>query len=137
MEYVVGFLFSPKRDAVLLIRKNKPEWQRGRLNGVGGKIEEGELPIDAMIREFQEEAGLLVRAWLPFHRERFTSGAVVHFFAACSSDIVFARSQTLEEIVMVPTADIGALPLLYNLPYLVPMASVLIMEPVDNIPVFA
>lgn len=36
--------------------KNKPDWQKGCLNGIGGKIEEGEKPIDAVFRELEEEA---------------------------------------------------------------------------------
>ena len=56
--YVCGFLFSPDRARVLLIRKNRPAWQAGKLNGVGGKIEAGETPHQAMRREFREEAGV-------------------------------------------------------------------------------
>ncbi len=40
---VAGFLFDESRERVVLIKKQKPEWQSGRLNGVGGKIEPGEL----------------------------------------------------------------------------------------------
>lgn len=57
-EYVVGFLFSPDNAQVCLIRKKRPPWQAGRLNGVGGHIEQGETPAAAMRREFEEEAGL-------------------------------------------------------------------------------
>jgi 8-oxo-dGTP diphosphatase len=42
--YACGFLFSLDRTRVLLIRKRRPAWQAGRLNGVGGKIEPGETP---------------------------------------------------------------------------------------------
>jgi 8-oxo-dGTP diphosphatase len=56
--YVCSFLFSPDRTRVLLIRKNRPTWQAGRLNGVGGKIEPGETPVQAARREFREETGL-------------------------------------------------------------------------------
>jgi 8-oxo-dGTP diphosphatase len=62
-EYACGFLFSPDRKRVLLIRKNRPAWQAGKLNGVGGKLEAGESPLDAMIREFREEAHLSIESW--------------------------------------------------------------------------
>ena len=62
-EYVCGFLFSPDRTRVLLIRKNRPAWQAGKLNGLGGKIEPGETPLEAMRREFREEAGAEVADW--------------------------------------------------------------------------
>jgi 8-oxo-dGTP diphosphatase len=61
--YSCGFLFSPDRARVLFIRKNRPTWQAGRLNGVGGKLEAGETPLDAMRREFWEEAGVRIDRW--------------------------------------------------------------------------
>lgn len=58
--YVVGFAFW--RDKVLLLLKKKgPVYVVGKLNGVGGKIEEGENVISAMAREFGEETG--VETW--------------------------------------------------------------------------
>lgn len=55
-EYVCGFMFQ--EDQVLLIQKDRPEWQRGKLNGVGGKIENYEDIYQAMCREFKEEVGI-------------------------------------------------------------------------------
>ena len=40
-EYVVGFMLETLSDRVIVIRKQKPLWQSGLLNGVGGKIEAG------------------------------------------------------------------------------------------------
>jgi 8-oxo-dGTP diphosphatase len=57
-EYVVGFMFDNEGERVVLIRKNRPEWQAGKANGVGGKVEPGEMPMAAMIREFYEETGV-------------------------------------------------------------------------------
>jgi len=57
-KYVVGFAFSEDGSHVALIRKSRPAWQAGKLNGVGGKIEPGESPIDAIVREFLEETGV-------------------------------------------------------------------------------
>jgi 8-oxo-dGTP diphosphatase len=54
--YVLGFCFNARLDQVVLIEKTRPQWQAGRLNGVGGHIENGETPPDAMAREFREEA---------------------------------------------------------------------------------
>jgi 8-oxo-dGTP pyrophosphatase MutT (NUDIX family) len=55
--YVVGFCFDFNHENVLLICKNRPDWQAGRLNGLGGKIEDGESPLTAVGREFAEETG--------------------------------------------------------------------------------
>ena len=56
--YVIGFMFDNSMENVCLIQKNRPGWQAGKLNGVGGHIEPGEFPIDAMVREFCEETGV-------------------------------------------------------------------------------
>lgn len=56
--YVVGFAFSADRQSVLLVRKLRPNWQKGYLNGIGGKIEHGETHSEAMDRECFEETGL-------------------------------------------------------------------------------
>lgn len=61
-KYVVGFLFDTSLN-VVLIEKIKPEWQAGRLNGIGGHVEEGEDDLEAMIREFKEEAGVIFKDW--------------------------------------------------------------------------
>lgn len=58
IEYVLGFCFNEEKTSVVLIRKNKPTWQAGLLNGVGGKIECGESAFEAMVREFKEEVGV-------------------------------------------------------------------------------
>src|SRR6185369_17007315 len=65
-KYVLGFLFTTDRQSVWLIRKTKPEWQKGKLNGIGGKLEDGELPLNAMRREFKEEGGIDIQDWKQF-----------------------------------------------------------------------
>lgn len=56
--YVAGFMFSPDFENVVLIEKEKPEWQKGKYNAIGGKIEPGEAPLAAMVREFEEETSI-------------------------------------------------------------------------------
>ena len=56
--YVVSFIFSPDFERVWLIEKQRPAWQKGYLNGIGGKIEEGESAFHAAHRELHEEAGI-------------------------------------------------------------------------------
>jgi 8-oxo-dGTP diphosphatase len=64
--YVVGFMMDPTLSQVVLIRKNRPAAQVGKLNGVGGKVEQGETPLDAMSREFREETGMETTGWRLF-----------------------------------------------------------------------
>jgi len=51
--------YDPSSD-VLLVLKNKPSWQCGKLNLVGGKIEPGETPDNAARRELEEESGFSI-----------------------------------------------------------------------------
>lgn len=44
-------------DDTLLILKERPAWQKGRLNLPGGKMEAGETPVETAIRELKEETG--------------------------------------------------------------------------------
>ena len=58
MDYVVGFPFIDMRPSsieVFLVEKFKPVHHRGLLNGIGGKIERGESPNHAILREYYEE----------------------------------------------------------------------------------
>lgn len=59
-KYTVGFLFTPDLSKVLLIHKLAPEWQKGKLNGLGGKIESGEGALPCFLREIEEESGILL-----------------------------------------------------------------------------
>jgi 8-oxo-dGTP diphosphatase len=82
--YVAGLLMTEDCRYVVLIRKAKPEWQRGRLNGVGGKIESGDqTSVAAMVREFREETGLTVKAerWQRFATVAGAWGSVKFFRA--------------------------------------------------------
>jgi 8-oxo-dGTP diphosphatase len=54
--YTCGFLFRDNK--VLLVEKNRPRWQEGLLNGIGGKVDPFETFDDGMRREFFEETGL-------------------------------------------------------------------------------
>ena len=56
--YCLGFLFSRDLDRVVLVLKDRPLWQAGCWNGLGGHIEPGESPAEAMAREMREEAGI-------------------------------------------------------------------------------
>jgi len=56
-EYVLVYAEPTEGNDILLIRKEKPDWQKGKLNLVGGKVEDDELAGIAAIREFKEETG--------------------------------------------------------------------------------
>src|SRR3954468_16263227 len=99
---VCSSLYSPDRGRVLLIRKRRPQWQAGKLNGVGGKIEPTDpTPLHAMTREFREEAGVAVESW----QEILTLTAPdwhTHFYRGFG-DLSSARAITDEQLEIHPT----------------------------------
>lgn len=88
--YVAGFAIRGD-DNVLLVRKNKPSWQHGLLNGIGGKVEGDEGYNAAMRREFREETGLDVLNWLPFAREHGPGYIVMFYRTALMPNMLPAR----------------------------------------------
>ena len=55
--FVVIMLFNKEYDRVLLVKRNKKPY-KDCWNGIGGKIESGETPIEAAIRECKEETNI-------------------------------------------------------------------------------
>ena len=108
VEYSVGFLFSNDYSEVVLIRKNRPARQENKLNGVGGHIEPGETPLEAMVREFHEEAGLVIAAdtWRSVFVLTETGKYKVHFFFATHDNIHSVRSMTDEKIEIHSVSDV-------------------------------
>ena len=108
--YVLGFAFSADRSKLVLIRKNRPDWQAGKLNGVGGKIE----PFDAngqaaMCREFREETGVETQPgdWYGYAELTADFGHVSVYQLV--SDIVLQAVTRTDEEVCLYDADINDL----------------------------
>lgn len=122
--YVVGFLFDDSSlGQVILIEKQRPAWQKGFLNGVGGKVEPGESAEDAMRREDIEEMGVDPE-WSKFASVEY-SGHILHFFAARDATAFSeARAQTDEQLVRpwVFGGDFARIKVIPNLRWLIPMA---------------
>jgi 8-oxo-dGTP diphosphatase len=104
MNYCLGFPFTRDRRRVLLIRKKRPAWQAGRLNGIGGKVEPGETAYQAMCRECPEETGLNITDW-EFFATIQGPGFTVTCYRAFTDDIDNATSLT-DELVSVEEVDL-------------------------------
>lgn len=123
IEYVVGFLFDETERYVTLIKKERPAWQKGRLNGVGGHIEKDEAPNDAMVREFKEETGVTIKHWnlLAILQGR---DWVVWFYWQVDKKANDVRTMTDEEVRQYKVDDIlwAHQLILPNLKVLIPLA---------------
>ncbi|ODQ82175.1 hypothetical protein BABINDRAFT_158825 [Babjeviella inositovora NRRL Y-12698] len=58
-KYTYGIIRCTSTNEILLLNRQKHPWM-GRWNGVGGKFSPGETPMDCIIRETQEETGLVI-----------------------------------------------------------------------------
>jgi 8-oxo-dGTP diphosphatase len=116
---VAGLLFSEAFRYVTLIEKNRPSWQAGLLNGVGGHIEGKETPVEAMQREFLEETGLNISSWYPLV-EMHADTWMVTFFAAVGN-VSTVASVTDERVgnFLVDSLPSNVIP---NLRWLIPLA---------------
>lgn len=79
-EYVLVFcreFWNSK--SFLVVHKDRPSWQKGRINLPGGKIdpEDNGCPVVAALRELKEEAGYEATTGFPAGRLEF-DGGVVH-----------------------------------------------------------
>jgi len=126
---VVGFLFRNGFKEVALIQKQKPEWQKGKLNGIGGKVESDETINQAMQREFKEEAGADISSWRIFCNLKARDDSWnVSFFS--SSEPCTITSMESEKVDWYPVNKIQELPTIPNLRWLIPLA-------IDNDSIFA
>ena len=122
IEYVVGFMFSSDFKKVALIEKTKPNWQKGKLNGIGGKVEKDEFPLDAMVREFKEEAGIKYDYWNKFCTINSINSIVYFYYAVCSKN-KFSEIKTIEEEKVIKCC-VNEIPknIITNINWLIPMA---------------
>lgn len=128
-----GFMFNKDLSEVALVRKSHPNWQKGKLNGVGGHIEEGETPAEAQVREFREEASRItsIHDWHRFlcMRGEGLKPWQVDFFCMrdehdLNRNMLDLRITRDEPIEIHNTADIigGRQNTIENLPWLIALA---------------
>lgn len=126
--YVAGFMFANNLSQVVLIHKRRPAWQCGLWNAIGGSIEDGETPDQAMSREAREETGVENLRWRMFCEhtiERDGVKSIVHFYWATIADFRPFQSVMTDETVALWTVSRVLecdRQLISNIPWLVQMA---------------
>ena len=140
MNYVCGYMFSPDKSLVALTWKNRPDWQKGKLNGIGGKIEPEDViadryntPLYAMRREFFEETGVRTfpNDWELFATVSYCDGSPndfeaeenkVYYFRSFS-DKIFSVAKTTDEVpIVIPVTTVDLFPQVNHNQWLLPMA---------------
>ena len=126
MEYVAGFMFNKEKTKVALIRKIRPEWQNGFLNGIGGKVEPGECSIDAMCREFEEETSLKTfyydwKKLIELHGNKDEWCVTFYFSDTLLDDFEKLVSVTDEKIEIIDVSNIDNEKIIPNLSWLIKM----------------
>jgi 8-oxo-dGTP diphosphatase len=131
--YVVGFVFDFTTQTVLMLRKRRPDFQVGKLNGVGGKVEDVDTfnvtqfkspAHNAMAREWLEEVHgpeILPEQWTEFCVVEDERGWKVTYFYA-HADVHVCHERTDEMVEVVPFKHLCHFEVLPNVLWLVPMA---------------
>lgn len=128
----VGFVFEKGFKHVLLIEKQSPDWQRGLLNGIGGKCKQDEPFILTIARETFEETDLLLVPELWTHFLTLHTGfkpgtadkvEVQFFFSIVERCIITsAQKKTKEHVLIIPCRSLQNYKTLPNLQWMIPLA---------------
>ena len=133
--YVNGFMFDPEGKHVILLLKSYPEkyagkgrmeWQKGRLNGIGGLVQAGEGIEGAMCRKMLEEASIEtpIEQWRIFAQTSFNGGVCFHLVAIAKDMQQFesVKAGRDEATSVVALVNLERMPVLYDLKWLLPLA---------------
>lgn len=123
---VTGFMFSPDLKNVAVIQKNRPAWQAGKFNGVGGKVESNEIPIDAMVREFWEETGVATSTldWqlrIIMRRGDGPKAFCLNIYSCVSPQVFDVATVTDEKVEIMPVAELLNHPVIPNMRWVLPL----------------
>lgn len=122
--YTLGFCFNRKKDKVVLIKKDRSDWQKGLLNGVGGGVWENENDYEAQVREFHEETGVKTinldwQMYAIMHSPNF-----IIYCYYCVSDRIFKEAKTVEseKVVKIKVKNLPKYKTISNLKWLIHLA---------------
>lgn len=121
--YTLGFLFNHDQSKVLLIHKQRPAWQKGMINGLGGKFENQETAKECIAREVEEETSLVTKPkdWqkvAELHSSKFAVDVMAAIYLKSESGAVSQEDQRVEwfEVKQLPPN------IMINLSWLIPLS---------------
>lgn len=136
--YVLGLAFTPN-GRVALIRKNRPDWQKGKWNGIGGKVEANEDSRTAMQREFAEETGVVTHPdWWTFNGRMYGKHWSVFVYSLKHECVQLAKTMTDERVRLLHANDqqINSSAAVENLRTLVELCRLAPQQPSNIVPRF-
>jgi 8-oxo-dGTP pyrophosphatase MutT (NUDIX family) len=157
MKFVATLAFTNNGGFILMVKKRtkKLPHLNGRWNGVGGKMEAGESPVGAAMREFTEETGIIAAKddMVFVEHQRFINGVGIPGGRYCERDEIYWYTTILSggRINLPAVNDAGeelrwmrveeedmqvepGFPLCPNLDYLIPKAIVFLRTPYLDLP---
>ena len=98
MNYINCIVMDESRAHILLLIKQKgPAFLLGKDNFPGGKLEEGEIPSSAAIREVLEETNVRIAPdAIALLKSKAENGNTLHTFVATVPFDELKRAQTME-----------------------------------------
>lgn len=128
-KYTLGFI--KRKDEILMVNRYKKPW-KGAWNGVGGKIEGNETPLECIIREVQEETGISINhqqikdqgvlTWNTFD----AMGNGLHIFLiTVADDYIYPTPRAVDEGILDWKkidwiCDFDTIGMAHNIPYFLP-----------------
>lgn len=117
------FVFTPGLSEVLLIEKNKPDFHKGLLNGLGGKNLENESDIACASRELKEESNLIIpeqnwKYYAHFHWQSWDVPVMAAVYSGKKSEAKSMEDNTVAWHACQPLPE----NCISNLTWLIPMA---------------
>lgn len=115
--YVLGLVFDSTRERVVLILKSRPQKQAGRLNGISGKVQQGEAPVETMVRECSQATQVTTHThdWknvTTIYREGQTVEVFVASLDAMRFDAIYSGTDEPVAVMPVDSPQLAA----YSLP---------------------
>lgn len=117
----IGFLFSLDKKWVSLMKRKEEKSGKILLTGIGGHVDPGESFLDAMKREFIEEAGLDISTWKRYSTLK-QPNSTIDIFKAFSDDIYNIQSKESDMARFYSVDSLHIYKFRYNVHYLICMA---------------